>query len=85
VVKEEKTVALLIARILKEESMAAIYNYGQTDTQETAFFAAGTSQHPRGGVGVRGNSQRESRGRFGTRGGNHHQLPPKKPKLECSH
>jgi hypothetical protein len=43
VVKEEKTVALLIARILKEESMAAIYNYGQTDTQETAFFAAGTS------------------------------------------
>ncbi len=80
-VEEEKTVALLIARILKEESMAAIYNDGQTDTQETAFFAAGTSQHPRGGVGVRGNSQRESRKRFGTIRGKPSPTTPKEGKI----
>jgi hypothetical protein len=57
--------------------------YGQTHPQDTEFFAAGTSQHPT--AGGRGNSQIESRGGFGTRGGNHHKLPQFKPKLECSH
>lgn len=63
----EKTIALLTSRLLKEEAMAKRWNNGNPDVNDAAFFAQNYSHHASGFHSTRG------RGRG--RGSGHHSRP----------
>lgn len=69
---DEKTIALLTSRLLKEETMAKRWTRGQQDTNDAAFFAhnfptitpnGARGSRTDGGRGGRGNRRGYSRGR----------------------
>lgn len=94
VAEADKTIALLTSRLLKEECMTKMYNNGDPDPSDTAFFSLNFSQQNR--LSSNGSSRRgargASRGRGGMRGGFNQRMQsnqprdgpaPKRPRVEC--